>query len=740
MELSKKLTKILSIVLATALLLTVIPIAVFASPVDVFDGVESAPINKNATQTAKNFYQYLWNVRKSDSIVVGATSSSLVGADTTVADAEHDYYKALKDYFGVTPAIFAPFKKPSYQMENNYLPIVVERYKQGSIPLFHIHGVMTNYVDKMDDPADIIVNYDKTNPNRDMKLYNEWMDELKVVGDYFEAVEKAGIEVYIFKLFSEMNNTNKKGLFGKTQNGCEAFHRVWQQTVEYLTVERGLKGILFAYCPAGFTGSEPLYPGDNYVDILAPTSYANGGTGPIYSADGCQDYEWMKKRPKPFGFSELGGRGLSGDSPIGDYKETLESMIYAFPETSFAVLWYENRLSLFPTGGYTTSGNYNGNYFMYSPQVIVAEEMIDYKSSTPIESTGMASFYSKTEFKSPVLKLSLGNYNAKKLKDLSVDITKIKSLNVLHGCAVAVYESDNCTGEARLYYGSKKDVSNAFKDAKSISVIKLENVALEKDVWIERYQDSAYALNDGYNAEWSFEKDVGDDGDTIITIDLEKEYNIGQMSINHAGFYDAYKYNMRDFEVYTSLDGYDYTLVYSKYGNMLPSTNFWFNSVNARYIQLKVITPNNSFSEVEKNLLFLAEIEVYGTDKVKAVVEKADKTNISTRTSLTDTKVDNSDIGDNTYVPSPIEETGNIDTSDSTFLPDTENEDMDYGKEDIVKPDAENEEKPPVPAIVIPEFYNYVWLIFCGGVLLIAGVVCAVIILANKKRFKAPIK
>ena len=721
MKLKNRLCKIISVFLATIILLSVIPIGVFASPVDVFDGVECAPVNKNATQTAKNFYQYLWNVRKSDSLIMGATSSSVVGADTTVANAEKDYYKAIIDHFGVTPAIFAPFKKAAYQMENNYLPIVVQRYKEGSVPLLHLHGVMTDYVDKVDNPADLIVNYDKTNPDRNMDMYNEWVAELKVCADYFEQLEEAGVEVYIFKMFSEMNNTNKEGLFGKTTKGYEAFHRVWQQAVEYFTVERGLKGILFAYCPAGFTGSEPLYPGDDYVDILAPTSYANGGTGPIYATEGCADYSWMKDRPKPFGFSELGPRGLDGASLIGDWKETLESMLYSFPEASFAVLWYENRLSLFPTEGYTTSGNYNGDYFVNSPQVIVAEEMVDFKSKTPLESTGIASFYSKTNFKNQVLKLSLGKYNAKQLKEMSVDITKIKSLNVLHGCAVAVYEKDNCKGEARIYYGSKKDLSDALKNAKSIEVIKLGNVALEKDIWIENYKDSAYAVNDGFNTEWSFEKNSDDNGDIVITMDLGKEYNIGQMSINGAGFYDNFKYNVRDFSIFTSLDGWDYTLAYTKYGNVLPSTNFWFNSTDARFIQIRISTPNNSSSEVEKNLLYLAEVEVYGTDKIKAIKDDTheEETVIQQpQDTITDTEVSNP----------VIEEEPEVE------------ENMGYGEDEIVNSEVveeeTEEEKPPVPAKVIPEFYNYIWLIICGSILLFAGAICAIIIIVNKKRMK----
>lgn len=742
MDFKKLLCKLVPIVLVIIILLSMIPSSVFASPVDIFDGVERAPVNKNATQTAKNFYQYLWNVRKSDSVIVGATSKVVVGVNTTLADAEHDYYKALKDYFGVTPAIFAMYDSIGTQAKQNYIPIIVERYKQGSIPLFNWWGepeYRAGTFENTDDKADIIVHYDATNPDRNMTYYNEWLKQLETYADYLEALEKAGVEVYIVRLFPEMNNTSKHGLYGCTTKGYQAFHRVWQQAVEYLTVERGLKGILFSFSPAGFAGSEPLYPGDDYVDLLAPTSYSNGGTGPIYVTGCAEDYVWMKNRPRPFGFSELGTRSFKATNIVSDCKETLESVIYAYPEASFAVLWYENNLSILPTGGYSNNGNYNGEYFVNSPKTLFVEDMIDYKSNTPIESTEIATFYSKTNFENKILKLSLGDFSAKELKKLSVDITKIKSLNVLHGCAVAVYESSDCTGKARICYGSKKDLSDIFKNAKSISIIQLENVAFEKDIWIEGYDDNAYDLNDGYNAQWSFEKDIDDEGDIIITIDLGDEYNIGQMSINHAGFFDDFKYNVRDFSVHTSLDGWDYNLVYNKIGNVLPASDFWFNSVNARYVQVKISVPNNSTSEIEKNLLYLAEIEVYGTNKDTAIVDQAPD-NINTVQKPEGT-VSDSDNSSNVTIPDLQGTVGDSDNSSSVTDPDLQGtinnfDNLDYGKDEIIKSEEEFDEKPPVPVIVIPEFYNYVWIIICGGVLLISAAICGIILFVDKKRVK----
>ena len=705
----KGFARVTAFVLCALMLFSVTSISIIASPVDIFDGIETAPINHNANQTARNFYQYLWNIRKSDSLLCGATSSRLIGVDTTAADAEHDYYQAIKNYFGVTPAIFAPFQSITYQVKNNYLPVVLERYQAGSVPLFHLHGSITSILsdteNPVEDPADYIVHLDKTNPDRDMNLYNKWVAELKETADYFEEVEKAGIEVYIFKMFSEMNNTSKQGLFGKTESGFRAFHNVWRQAVEYFTVKRGLTGILFAYCPAGFTGSEPLYPGDDYVDILSPTSYSNYSTGSIISQFGCVDYEWMKKRPKPFGFSELGPRGLSTTSPVGDWKDTLNSIIYAYPEASFAVLWYENRLSLFPAGDYSNNGNYNGDYFIYNPQVIVAEEMINYRTKKPLKSTGIAMLYSDAKMKKKAASLSLGSFSAAKLKSLSIDTKSIQSLKILHGCAIAVYETDNCTGTSEIFYGSNKNVKEVFQKAKSLKVMKLENLAFEKNIWVEGDNKSAYGLNDGRNSSWSHESLKP----LTITIDLGKIYNVGQMSINHAGFFDDFKYNLRDFEIYTSLNGVDYTIVYREQGNIFPSSNFCFHSIDARYVKVKIITPNSSASQIEKNLISLAEIEVYGTD-------------------ATGTYSDG-------FSDFPDSYGNDADVMGSDIMDDEALDDAsDYGKESITVTSVEG--KPGKAEIVIPAFYRYVWIIFCGGVLILAAGIGAIIYLLHRRKIR----
>ena len=60
-----------------------------------------------------------------------------------------------------------------------------------------------------------------------------------------------------------------------------------------------------------------------------------------------------------------------------------------------------------------------------------------------------------------------------------------------------------------------------------------------------------------------------------------------------------------------------------------------------------------------------------------------------------------------------------------------------YGDDEVTRPEDDKETNSgKIPEVVIPEFYNYIWLIVCGGILLIAGLVWAILFILLKKKRK----
>ncbi len=464
-----------------------------------------------------------------------------------------------------------------------------------------------------------------------MTYYNEYRKSLELMGDALEALEGAGIEVYMLRLFLEMNNTVNEGYYNGTPARCEAYKNVWKQIVAYLTEERGLTGVLFVNAPAGFTGSQNLYPGDNWVDFNAPTVYSNKTAGGVRVEGDNVDYGWMKNQNRPFGLSELGCRGFSSHmhvDPIGDYKETLESALYAFPETSFVGLWYTNAHSLETPGTYSLTGNYNGAYLLNHPQFITAEEATDYKSAVPLRGTGEATLYLGEDYSDALTNLPTGNTTKSQLNAVGISLSDVRSVHVRKGYALAVYEAEDCTGNAQMICGDQKNVNSIFKNAKSVAVIKLDNLSCGKSIQTDIGDQNVSKLVDGQYTCWSAVQQNAD-GKVNITVDLGKEYLVSQVNLSHAGYYEKYVYNLRDFAIFTSTDNVTYSMVYQTFGNVYPASYISFKPIAARYVRLEVITPNSSKSNAEKTRLSMAEFTVLGMGtEHHIVIDPADYTNI----------------------------------------------------------------------------------------------------------------
>ena len=716
-----KLVKIIAVILAfTCMFSTCFTLVSSAAAVEVFQ-TEAVPVNPNANKTCKNFYQYLWNVRKSGDLISGAVSNRIIGINGETADAENDYHQYIKDIFGVTPVIMGNHLSLN-EMNENTAKVLAERYKEGAIPMFQVDPGDPSPLG--DNRKNGIVHYDETNEERNMELYNSYLSDREKLGDFCLQMEEAGIEVYIIRLYIENNNSSKRGFYGVDYIGYDAFKRVWKQTVEYLINERKVTGALFTYAPAGFDTSDRYYPGAEYVDINAPTVYANnkGSDGEIFVDECAEDYEWMRYENRPFGFSELAARSVKGATtthPIGDYANTLDSLMYCFPELSFFVLWYENGFSIEPNNGTQSLGNYNGEYFIKNPNVIVAENALDYGSSKVIKSNGIATLY-KDKSKKQSISLDFGNYSADSLKAKGINLSDIVSLDVLFGNAVALYETTDCTGEATMYFGDTENLNDIFKKINSISVIDLDNISLDKAIWSDNEDKSIYKMNNGKNDKYVTEA-KNDDGSMDVTIDLGTQYVVGQVGLNLAGFFEDTIYNLRDFAIYVSNDDVNNKMVYKTIANTSSAANVYFDAVNARYIKLHIISPNNSSSIIENKRVSISEILVYGTDKVKISEDVVINGNMLNGESNSD---NNQDLS--------------FDTNNNGNLSNSYGDDMkDNNQEISANKDGDGKDKKPVlPKYEIPEFYNYVWLIFCGTLVVLIGAFWCVILLMIKKRRK----
>lgn len=117
------------------------------------------------------------------------------------------------------------------------------------------------------------------------ELFMGWLGR---IADYFDTFKTAdGQDVpLIFRPWHE--HTGSWFWWGRDLCTPEQYRQLWAMTYNYLTVERGLDNIVWAYSPGAGGITEELYmerwPGDGMVDLLGVDCYQYG-TGEEYTAE-----------------------------------------------------------------------------------------------------------------------------------------------------------------------------------------------------------------------------------------------------------------------------------------------------------------------------------------------------------------------------------------------------------------------------------------------------------------------
>lgn len=359
------------------------------------------PNNPKATPEACRLYELLCKYTNEAGFLAGAF-------DIAVSKEEPmgENYDRIVKVFGKRPALYATryfwtgegFALHQEDSKNGALctskvnDALYEHYKQGAILLIHADSAKLPYLGQMlEDKGKVeslegvsihkkFINairfLDRTDPNYDEEVGTEFWRIVSEWGNALEDLESRGVKSYLFRPFLEMNS---KRFFGDCQEGYAAFCNVWRQVYDYLYNERHLNGCLLTFAPADYTylqlSAEAFYPGDDYVDVLAPTAYPSEDG--YFQKPTESNYVWMKDAGKPFGLSEFsvrtGNWRIAKDTPAGDWAEALRVLLEDYPAASFANTWSGSAYTLLPYEEDTGFGNKNGDIFLSSPYAITLD-------------------------------------------------------------------------------------------------------------------------------------------------------------------------------------------------------------------------------------------------------------------------------------------------------------------------------------------------------------------------------
>ena len=405
-------------------------------------------VNPTTNEETKNFYGYLKNTGESESVLLAAQINIDEYSDITKRALNDNYYEYIQKTYNVSPAIVGTQWKLDVSYYKDY-------YDEGSIPLISIPGASSPTVDALASHEGYIKYYDAEYiPSADEEdLYYTVQEEIEDCYrdqlDFFQELEAAGVKTYIVRPFIEMNHND---LFGTSYNNqLDHFKNVWKQTVEYFE-DKGLEGIIWAFSPVTterwkYDPAMSYYPGNEYVDIIAPTCYSGTNDGVLPEIIG---YDEMIATGKPFALSEVGVIDSYDITTRTDCMNLLNSLKTTYAEAAFVNLWYGENFGI--------SVHENAEQFINDEYIIGVDEMQKYQyghiGNVPVE------LYTSADYRGDCTAALLGEHS---------DITTYNSIKIDDGYMITFI--DNASD--KWYFG--KDIADlASLDVANVASIKIE--------------------------------------------------------------------------------------------------------------------------------------------------------------------------------------------------------------------------------------------------------------------------
>lgn len=776
------ITSFVTMALLLSLMLCALPLTASADLTqEAIEGVVAdhllEPVNPNASQEAKNLLAYLSSLTDSDQFIVGQF-------DISTSDLTWDN---ITQQFGVSPGLYSNryvLKADvntgvSFSNVDEANSLLEEHYNQGAVLLVHADGfemedyllaVATDSSKYLNENWNMVVELDETNPDRDMGIYNGWVDYCEVYIEALRDLESRGVNAYMMRPFVEFNY---RTFYGNNDEVYPSFVRVFQQFVDRWK-NSGLQGWLMTYSPGGQNNTYSRYPGNDYLDVLGVTCYCEDymvGSPPL---DFYIDYDWFRLTGKPMGFTELSCRSGGGLAPRSSWFNTLQSVINQWPRISWVNCWGDSSFSLQDYGedGLLTKGQDDGKAFMCSPFAITLDQVQNYQEGESVI-PGIVQLFESKDLTGKYIGLEEKLYTEAELKALGFSVDKLGSIHVNRGFGVQFYTGDNGDGD---YWGYANSIKNASgigggQPIRSIRVIRQRNVSLSEDAmaYASVNDDTAEKAIDGAGSRWT-----GDGTPAWLMIDLGKAYTINRYTVRHAGASgETANYNTRDFQFQYSMDEENWITLDTVTGNTANITDRSVTPFTAQYVRL-YITAANSVSGQESTVNTIAEFELYGVDAGKAYVATesdstpdSDKetdadtetdtdtetdadtetevdTDTDTDTETTETEVD-AETGVDTETVSDVDVDYTDDQGDDYFDDDSQPADEDDSDEPLPEDEDESDEKEEggrrkvvrvIRSVGLPTWA--IVLIVVGGVLVIGGGITAVILVRRKKKTVPP--
>ena len=205
-------------------------------------------------------------------------------------------------------------------------------------------------------------------------VHASWKRKLDRIAGALLELKNAGV-VVLFRPMQEMNGVWFWWGIASHRTDPGPYIRVYRAMHDYFTKDKGLDNLIWVYSPTSTYGNDTVtnyvfravdwaYPGDNYVDIIAGTNYADDMS--------ISDYGAYIKMGKPLGIAEYGpnSEGPYLKSGTWDLSRIIERIKNDYPRIAFWVCWHS-----YPWSSWSMVSNLNADILLADPFVINRDDL-----------------------------------------------------------------------------------------------------------------------------------------------------------------------------------------------------------------------------------------------------------------------------------------------------------------------------------------------------------------------------
>ncbi len=240
--------------------------------------ISSAPVDQNATESAKKMYAFLYN-NFGKKTISGMMTGDMGSANGNVT--QHDDIKAVHQASGKYPALVGfDFMNATGKYESDYynqsytkssVELAKDTYKRGGFPAFTWHwrdpSRNTNefYTDKCSMKITNAMKSDGT-WNTSSTLYQNIVKDIDAIADYFLELQNAGVAC-IFRPLHEASG----GWFWWGREGAEPFKKLYLLIYDEMVNVKGVHNVIWVWNAGEY--DQDWNPGDSYYDVVSADVY-----------------------------------------------------------------------------------------------------------------------------------------------------------------------------------------------------------------------------------------------------------------------------------------------------------------------------------------------------------------------------------------------------------------------------------------------------------------------------------